>query len=450
MKDLLITHGKLVTLGLDARVIDDGALYVIGEKIGAIGASDDLIRRYPHAEQLDAQGKVIMPGMICAHHHLYSTMARGMRPPGAPASNFMEILQRLWWKLDSALTEEDVYYSAILPLIDCIRSGTTTIIDHHASPSCRDGSLDIIEKAVLTAGIRACLCYEVSDRNVPAGGLEENIRFIKKAKNINTIHRAQIAAMMGLHASMTISPKTLESCVGYASDLDVGCHIHVAEDLADRIDSVQRYGMPTVKRLIQAGAGGEKSIFVHCVHIDADEIELLRDSGTIVVHNPESNMNNAVGVSPVLDMMQMDHSNVTILVGLGTDGMSSNMFAQNRVAYLLHRLSKRDPRVAFTEAPTMTLFNNPRIANRLFSVTLGELSEGAAADIILIDYHSPTPLRADNLFGHFIFGLYNASVDTSICRGQILMKNKTIPHLDVEELSAKASALAQKLWSRIQ
>ncbi|OQX95123.1 hypothetical protein B6I21_07055 [candidate division KSB1 bacterium 4572_119] len=313
---------------------------------------------------------------------------------------------------------------------------SSSFIQHNGA-----GNDDIIEKAVLQAGIRANLCYEVSDRNVKGGGIEENVRFIKKC---NTTPQNQISAMMGLHASMTISPETLESCVGHAKDLGVGCHIHVAEDKADREDSLQKYSAPTVTRLLEAGAGGEKSIFVHCIHIDEDEMDQLADSKTIVVHNPESNMNNAVGVSPVLDMMNKD-----ILVGLGTDGMTSNMFTQARAAYLLHRLAKKDPRVAFVEAPQMLLWNNAKIVNRFFPVTLGEITKGAAADIILVDYTSPTQFTVDNFLGHFIFGLYDARVDTTICNGEILMKNKEIQHLDVEKLAAESTALANKMWKRL-
>lgn len=276
------------------------------------------------------------------------------------------------------------------------------------------------------------------------GGFEENIRFIKKCNNAAPGHKAIISAMMGLHASMTVSPRTLESCVENAKDLNVGCHIHVAEDLADKEDSLKKYGVPTVTRLIQTGAGGEKSIFVHCIHIEKNEIDQLADSNTIVVHNPESNMNNAVGVSPVLEML-----NKNILVGLGTDGMTSNMFLQTRAAYLLHRLHKQDPRVAFTEAPQMALWNNATIANRLFPVTLGEISVGAAADIIIVDYTSPTPFSVDNFLGHFIFGLYDTQVNTTICNGRLLMRNRKIMNLDIEKLAVKCAELAKEMWGRI-
>ena len=259
-------NGIVVTLGQNNRVIWNGSVVADEEKIVGVGKSTELQKQFPDAEVMDCSGKIVLPGFICAHHHFYSTMARGMAIPGEPASNFVEILERLWWKVDRALLEEDITLSAQIPLIECIRNGTTTVIDHHASPGSPDGSLDLIESAVRQAGIRASLCYEVSDRNVVGDGIQENERFIKKLGKGD----GQIAAMMGLHASFTLSDETLEKCVGIARDAGVGCHIHVAEDIADREDSLNKYGVPVVHRLHRLGASGPKSLFIHCVHIDED------------------------------------------------------------------------------------------------------------------------------------------------------------------------------------
>ncbi|MGQ9832531.1 MAG: putative aminohydrolase SsnA [Candidatus Villigracilaceae bacterium] len=434
-------NGIVVTLGENNRVLWNAAVVTEGELVTAVGDAAEMKRLYPDAEAVDCSGKIILPGFICAHHHFYSTMARGMSIPGEPAENFVQILERLWWKVDRAILDEDILLSAQLPLIDCIRNGTTTIIDHHASPSARDGSLDIIEAAVRQAGLRASLCYEVSDRNVKGGGIAENERFIKKIGQGD----GQIAAMMGLHASFTVSDETVETCVGIAKEHGVGCHIHVAEDAADRQDSLSRYGVATVNRLHRLGVTGEKSIFVHCVHVDEAEMDILAETGTIVVHNPESNMNNAVGVMPLLTMLKKG-----VLVGLGTDGMNSDMLAQMRAAYLLHRLANRDPRVAFMEAPMLLLQNNRQIAHRQFGLKLGEIAEGRPADLAILDYHPPTPLSEANFFGHLIFGLVDATVDTTVCRGQILMRDKKILTMDEERIAARSRQLAPQMWKRLQ
>jgi putative selenium metabolism protein SsnA len=433
-------NGIVVTLGQTNRVIWSGAVAVDGDKISAVGTAAEVRRQYPDADVLDCSGKLILPGFICAHHHFYSTMARGMAIPGEPASNFVEILERLWWKLDRALSDEDITLSAQIPLIECIRNGTTTVIDHHASPGMREGSLDLIESAVRQAGIRASLCYEVSDRNVEAGGIEENARFIKKVGKGD----GQIAAMMGLHASFTLSDKTLERCVEIARNGGVGCHIHVAEDAADREDSLQKYGVPTVMRLEKVGVAGPESLFIHCVHIDEAEMDRIAATGTAVVHNPESNMNNAVGVTPLLKLLKRG-----ILVGLGTDGMSSDMLAQMRCAYLLHRLANHDPRVAFLEAPGLLLQGNAEIARRQFGLEFGSLAEGRPADLAILDYEPPTPLSEDNFLGHLIFGLVDAVVDTTVCAGRILMRDKKILVLDEERVAARSRELAPSMWQRL-
>jgi len=433
-------NGIVVTLGPNNKVTWNGSVVTDGETIVGVGDAVEMKKRFPDAESVDCAGKVVLPGFICTHHHFYSTMARGMAIPGEPASNFVEILERLWWKVDRALCEEDILLSAQIPLIECIRNGTTTIIDHHASPGMRDGSLDLIETAVRQAGVRASLCYEVSDRNVMGGGVEENERFIKKIGKGD----GQIAAMMGLHASFTLSDETLERCVGIAKDAGVGCHVHVAEDLADREDSIDKYGMPVVHRLDKMGASGEKSLFIHCVHIDDSEMDVIAATNTCVVHNPESNMNNAVGVTRLFDLLQRN-----ILVGLGTDGMSSDMLSQMRCAYLLHRLANKDPRVAFLEAPKLLLWNNPDIVERQFGIRVGELAEGCPADLAIIDYQPPTVLNEGNFLGHLIFGLVDATVDTTVCKGKILMQGKKILSMDEERIAARSREFAPQMWERL-
>ncbi len=434
-------NGIVVTLGKHNRVLWNGSVITDGENIVAIGSAAEMKQKYPQADSVDCTNKVILPGFICTHHHFYSTFARGMFIPGEPASNFVEVLERLWWKVDRAIVGDDILLSAQIPLIESIRNGTTTIIDHHASPSASDGSLDVIESAVRQAGVRASLCYEVSDRNEHGEGIRENERFIKKVGKGD----GQIAAMMGLHASFTVADDTVAKCVGIAKDAGVGCHIHVAEDAADRQDSLDKYGIPTVERLHKLGMTGEKSIFVHCVHIDEAEMDTIASTNTIVVHNPESNMNNAVGVTKVLKLLSKG-----ILAGLGTDGMNSDMLTQMRCAYLLHRLDNRDPRVAFMEAPQMLLGNNADIVERQFGIRVGELAEGRPADLAILDYIPPTPMDENNFLGHLIFGMTDSPVDTTVCRGQILMKNKQILTMDEERLAARSRELAPQMWKRLQ
>src|SRR6266480_606006 len=248
MLDTLIGNGTVVTLGSDNQLIEQGAVLVQGSRVGAVGSDTALRQQYPDAQYVDANGGLIMPGFLCTHTHFYGAFARGMAIPGDPPRNFPEILERLWWRLDKLLTLEDTRASTEIFMADAIRSGTTCVIDHHASPNAIEGSLDIIADTVEQAGIRACLAYEVSDRDgltVVADGIRENERFIRSlhAERRQQAEAGMIAASYGLHASFTISPATLERCAVGGADLGVGFHVHVAEDISDELDSTSSYDM---------------------------------------------------------------------------------------------------------------------------------------------------------------------------------------------------------------
>ncbi len=449
---MLITNGTVITLGSDAsrRVIENGAVYIKGDRIADIGITNQLITKYPNAERLDAHGKLVMPGSIVAHTHFYGAFARGMSlPPGPPPKNFPEILQQLWWKIDRALTLEDCKLSALVCLVDAIRNGTTTLIDHHASPNAIDGSLDAVADAVLESGLRASLCYEVTDRNGAAGaraGIKENVRFIKRVNSQQSTVNSRIAASFGVHASFTVSDKTLAQCLDAMDGLGAGFHIHVAEDIADEDDALQKFKLRVGERLEACGVFGPKTIAAHCVHMDVGEIELLHRTKTNVAHNARSNMNNAVGVADVLGMLRRG-----ITVGLGNDGFTNNQFAEMKTAYLLHKSHRRDPRVMDADQVLqMAYANNAKIAQVFWKPKVGELSVGAFADIILLDYVPYTPLTGGNFPWHLIFGMDGTHVTHTICAGKLLMKDRALLTLDEEATAAKAMEAAKKVWKRVQ
>jgi putative selenium metabolism protein SsnA len=437
MGSLLIQNGRVATLNDRADILSPGSVLIEGAKIAHVGEAGG----WKADRVIDARGRVVMPGLINVHHHLYSTFARGFAPPGKPAEDFKEILEHLWWKLDHALDRDDVYYSALLALIECIRSGCTTVVDHHASPSCRDGSLDVIEQAFREAGLNGCLCYEVSDRNAVGAGIEENERFLKKCA---TSGDGQITGLFGLHASMTLGAETLERCAEAGRTLNAGFHVHAAEDELDQRVTQKEFRKHVMERFRDAGITGPKSLFVHGVHLDDAEMDILKTTDSMLAHNPESNMNNAVGVPHVLDMLERG-----ILVGLGTDGMASAMIASARAAYLLQRNAQADPRVGFVEACDMLLKNNRAICGRLFREKRGVLEPGALADVILVDYEPTTPMTPETFYGHLLFGLNYARVDTTICRGRVLMEGGKLAGLDERELCAKGAERAERLWRKI-
>ncbi|MBI2091596.1 MAG: putative aminohydrolase SsnA, partial [Deltaproteobacteria bacterium] len=396
-----------------------GAVHVESGLISEVGGFASLKKKHPKAEIIDADGGIIMPGLVNSHMHLYSTFARGMAIKGEPPKVFLDILKSLWWRLDQALTAEDIYYSALIALIECVKCGTTAIIDHHASPNFAHGSLQKIEDALKMVPIRASLCYEVSDRDgvkIANEGIKENERFIRKHSGNNMVR-----GMFGMHASFTVSEKTLERCIASAKDLGCGMHVHTAEGKSDLRDCKKRYGCGVVERWNKHGILGTETLLAHCVHISDEEIELLAKTGVNVAHNPYSNMNNAVGAARTAEMLDRG-----VLLGLGTDGMSSDMFLESKFAHMIAKHENKDPRKGFAEACKMLLENNYKILSNLFGWNLGEIKEGLPADIIVCDYKAPTPISADNFSGHFLYGLAAGHVVTTIVNGKVLMKDREL------------------------
>jgi putative selenium metabolism protein SsnA len=440
---MLITNATIITWGAKNQILENHAIFIEGDRIVAIGPSSELLAKHPQAAALDARGQYVMPGNICAHTHFYGAFARGMAIPGDAPKDFPEILERLWWRLDKALTLEDARYSALVCLIDAVKHGTTTLIDHHASPNAIEGSLDAIAEAVDQAGLRACLCYEVTDRDgdrKAKAGIAENLRFIRSQ---NSNPRPQIAATFGLHASLTLSDATLEAC---SNAYDGGFHIHAAEHESDQYDSLKKSGTRVIDRLNNFGILGPRSIVAHAVHIDHREAALLAETGTRVTHQPRSNMNNAVGAADVEGLLRLG-----VKVGLGNDGFSNAMWDEWKAAYLHHKASRRDPRLMSGGAVAeMAVTNNAALAKVFFpQAPIGEIAAGAFADVIFVDYHPTTPLSADNLPWHILFGFENSMVTTTICAGKVLMKDRRLLFLDEAEIAARSRELAKEMWTRI-
>lgn len=441
---LLIGNGIVITFDKDSRVVSNGGVVIEGEDIVAIGKTEELTSKYPDAEYKDVQGKIMMPGMINTHMHLYSTFARGMDlKTTKPPQNFVEILEKLWWRLDKVLNEEDIYYSAIYTLLDCIKKGTTTIFDHHASSNLIDGSLDIITEAIRQTGIRANLSYEISDRDgheKALAGIRENERFIKKVKQKGNNY---LRGMIGLHASFTLKNETLSQAAVLADELEVPFHLHVAEGMADFYESKTRGYKGVAHRLDRFNILRPGTLAIHGVHLQEEELEILKNNKTYLIHNPESNMGNAVGAAPVKAAL-----NKGIIVGLGTDGYTADMFESIKVANLLQKHELHHPQAGWEEVFQMAFKNNREIATRFFSKTLGVLQEGATADLLVINYYPPTPITSENAYFHILFGISGDMVDTTIVGGKILMEDRNISGLDYKRITIRVKEQAEDFWTR--
>ena len=440
---LVIGNGKLFTRNDEMPFVENGAVAIEGTKIAAVGETEAIKKQYGDAEFIDAKGGVIMPAFINTHEHIYSAMARGLSIKGYNPKGFLDILDGQWWTIDRHLTLEQTKYSAVETLISCIRNGVTTVFDHHASFGQIGGSLFTIADVAKELGVRACLCYEISDRDGMDKAREsvmENAEFIRYALKDDT---DMIAGMMGMHAQFTISDATMELAAANKPD-EVGYHIHVAEGIEDLHDCLKKYGKRIVDRLMDLNILGEKTLLGHCIYINPHEMDLIKDTNTMVVHNPESNMGNACGCPPTMELVHRG-----ILTGLGTDGYTHDMIESYKVANVLHKHHLCDANAAWGEVPKMLFENNAAIANRYFKTPLGVLKEGAAGDVIVVDYNPPTQLDASNINGHILFGMTGRDVVTTVANGRVLMKDREIKVIDVEEAMAKCREESAKLWHSI-
>ncbi|MFV2062636.1 MAG: putative aminohydrolase SsnA [Chloroflexota bacterium] len=436
---LLLTGGAVVT-SLDPVAVEVADVLIGGGHIVAAGAPS----QEEHAERaikecIDASGCLVIPGNVNAHMHLYSALARGMPYAVEPPLNFLQILQRVWWRLDRALDEESIRASALVGGMEALLSGTTTLIDHHASPDAIDGSLDVVAEALGSLGLRSVCAYEVSDRDGPeraGAGLDESARFLGAvADGAFPLARG----MVGAHASFTLSSETLEACVALADEHEVGIHIHAAEDVVDEIDSQRRYGLRVAERLADAGALTDATLLAHGVQLDDEEVRLVKASGATLAHNPRSNMNNSVGRTPL--------SRLGDRVALGTDGIGSDMFAESQAAFFRLR---DDGAAPAPDWPLARLTRGAEFAGRAFAEpALGRIETGAPADLVILDYGAPTPVDASTLAGHWLYGLASRHVRDVIVAGQVVVRERRLALVDQEALVAEARDQASRLWQRL-
>jgi putative selenium metabolism protein SsnA len=430
----LLLSGGTVVRSLAPPVVEVGDVLVEGGRVVAVGGAAP-----QGVGRIDCGGCLVIPGNVCAHTHLYSALARGMPYRLESPRTFVEILQRIWWRLDRALDETTIRASALAGGMEALLAGTTTLIDHHASPGAVDGSLDIVADALGELGVRSLLCYETSDRDGPAiarQGIAENARFVAAtASGARSLARG----MVGAHASFTLSEETLGACAELARGGDVGLHVHVAEDAADERDAEARFGRRVVQRLAAAGAIDHRSLLAHGVHLDPAEIEIVRSVGATVVHNARSNMNNAVGRAPLAAFGER--------VALGTDGIGADMFEESRAAYFRRR--EEDVLTGMTW-PLDRLAQGARVAGEAFGEPLlGRIEPGAPADLVVLGYLAVTPVDASTLAAHWLFGIGAASVRDVIVAGEPVVREGRLVRLDPQALAAQTRAAATRLWRRL-
>ena len=388
---------------------------------------------------------VAIPGLVCGHTHLYSALALGMPQPRRVPGCFVEILEEVWWKLDRALDEESVFMSALVGAARAALCGTTTLVDHHASPNCIGGSLDLVKKAVSMVGLRAVLCYETTDRNGMDGaraGIRENERFLE-ANGCGRNSDGWFAGMAGGHASFTVGDESLDALAAMAAKYDTGVHIHCAEDAADEAQCRKDYGIGLLERMRRHNVLLPRTILAHGTHLSPADLSLAPfgpdpKNSPWFAHNPRSNMNNAVGYAPV-DAMPRGR------VALGTDGIDGDMFAESKTAFF----KTRDARANSGIVDALSWLDGAaRMASDLLGVRLGGIEAGAPADLVLLDYAPGTQVKPDNILGHWFFGVGAQHVRSVMVGGNWVVRDGQIVNPEVREQLARAPEVAARLWER--
>jgi len=426
---MLLRGARLATF--DPPQVEGADLRIEGERIAERGPT---LAARNGEEVVELAGAVVIPGLVNAHTHLYSALARGMPAPAPPPRNFVEILERVWWRLDRALDAEAVRLSGLVGGIEAALSGTTLLIDHHSSPSFIRGSLGQLQGALEEVGVRSALCYEVTDRNGRDGrdlGVEENVTFAKERTSPLT------RGLIGAHASFTLGDESLGRLARAVADTGSSLHIHVAEDRADVEDARARHGCTLVERLDRQGLLASRALLAHCVHLEPPEVQVVHDKGGWIAHNPRSNMNNAVGYAPTRALRR---------AALGTDGMDGDMLAEVRAAFLQMREDGRDD--AFPAALAL-LAGGHRLAAAFTGQSFGALTPGAPADLVVFDSLAPTPLDAGNVGGHLLFGIDRSHVRDVMVAGRWIVRGRRLLTVDVDEAFGRARGAARGLWERM-
>lgn len=442
---LLLKNATIVHLS-PPEVIEHVDVLVEGSEISRVGTGLSVVRSADTV--LDVGGLVVMPGLVCSHNHFYSGLARGILAAIPPITDFISNLSGLWWRLDRAIDEEILYHSGMVCCIEAIRAGCTAVIDHHASPSFIDGSLNVLKRCFERVGLRGVVCYETSDRNGEDEmflGIRENIRFARTIDTENALKgdTGLVEGMIGGHAPFTLPDRGLEALGNAAEKTGRGFHVHVAEDRFDQSYTHRYYQKDIIQRLDQFGLVTEKSVFAHGIYLNQPDIDTLNNRGAALVHNCRSNMNNSVGYHARLQDINT--------VGIGTDGIGSDVLEELKIAYFKNRdiggTLSPDDYLGFLQ-------NGNGILERAFggdrktenAPRFGRIEPGYQADITILDYRPPTPLVAENVGGHVIFGMSSRDVNTVIVNGNVVMENRRFSW-DVDAAFAEAQPAARRLWS---
>lgn len=433
---LWIRHGIVISPGKKPKVISPGRVLIEGDQVARVEADEGEV--HPReVEIIDASGCVVFPGQVLLHTHFYGLPARGMPHLGARPRSFLEVLRRVWWPLDRALTLPAVGLAARIYLWELLRAGITCAFDHHASYGAIQGSLEEIASAFAEVGLRGSTCFEISCRcgaKATEAAIDENSHFIREISP-----RCHLAPFIGLHASFTLSDKIMKRVAVLAEESGVGVHAHLCEGPTDRSLS----GGSPVRRLARFGFLNKKSVFAHGTDLRPSERELLAKSGATLVLNPRSNLSNAVGLPHVVNLARAG-----VRLGLGNDGLGASLCAEAQAALGAFAARAGDPGFGEELLNEILFVKNPEIAGRHLGKTLSVIEFGATADIAIIPYRPPTPIEASNILGHYLFGFGLMPARDVIVDGKVRLRNGEPMGFDPDEWAAQARHIFPGVWQQ--
>lgn len=383
---------------------------------------------------IDGKGKIVIPGLVNGHTHIYSTLFRGLALPFNPKS-FKDILKQLWWKFDNELFIEAIYYSGMIYGMESLKNGVTTLIDHHASGEIK-GSLKILKNAIVDQlGMRIILAFETSDRFDIYKCIEEN-------QMVSNYKSDFCNGLFGMHASMSLSDESLKIIKDQIKKTPI--HIHIAESIEDEEDSYKKYNESIVKEFSKRGLINDGSILAHCVHINEDEAYLLKDKNIYVALNPSSNLNNNVGIF-----------NYNLLKDLriivGTDGLGSNVSKEIYNLNLLIKRSLNSPLGVKLEKIIEFINNSYEVVNERLDIKIGKLKRNYKADFLLIDYKNPTPINGENIFSHILYGIFDSLKPEKVfINGKEVLKDYklNISEKNYDEIYKESLNVSSKLFKK--
>ena len=442
MADILIKNITIFETMPPFSITENADVVITGsviEKAGC-GAGEGV----EAAKVIDGSGKILIPGNVCSHHHYYSGLSRGMLISAGPQTDFIQVLKEWWWRLDRALDEESIYYSSLICSMEAIKQGTTGVVDHHASPSFIRGSLSAIAKGMEDVGIHGVTCYEVTDRNDGMNevreGVEENIRYAKEIdERIGKGEEVLTEAMIGGHAPFTLPDEALAMMSDAVHSTGRGMHLHVAEDKYDSVFSHHFHGDDIMTRLDRYSLLGENTLLVHGVALSENEVNLLNERGCFLAHNARSNMNNHVGYFPYLPKVKK--------LVIGTDGCGGNMFEELKIAFF----KNRDAGGPWWPADYLAaLARGNELLESAFrgKASFGRIKPGYKADLVILSYNPPTPLKDANAATQYVWGMCSGDVESTIVNGRVLYENRHFTMLDEDRIFAGARQAAERVWAR--